>query len=200
MVVGARGDPGPWHRARHTTLDLPATSFRVTETSQLYFTHYFGLSAAEATPQTTRYDLQPLSITDLVPMFRGSWPGLWEAESAPESHPGGRSARTRANQGQGTRKASWRRRQLQAQAGKAGRGRAGLWQPGASPTWDPGNRETWRKWLSWAPRVTRRVQQSLQGLKLEKTSGGLEGRDMDLGPPQKPTTSPRLDGAPSLTP
>ena len=31
--VGVRGGPGPWHWARHTTLDLPATGFYVTETS-----------------------------------------------------------------------------------------------------------------------------------------------------------------------
>ena len=47
---------------------------------------------------------------------------MWEAESAPESHPGGRSAGMRANQGQGTQKASWRQQQLKAQTGKAGRG------------------------------------------------------------------------------
>lgn len=65
---------------------------------------------------------------------------------------------------------------------------------------DPVNRETWRKWLGWAPRVQGEFSKVCEGLKLEKTSGGLAGRDMNLGPPQRPTTSPRLDGAPSLTP
>ena len=200
------GGPGPWHWAPRTTLGLPATGFRGTETSQLYLTHYyFEVSAAGATPQTTGYDLQPLSTADSVPMFGGSRPGMWAAESAPESHPRGRSTGTRSTSRTGDAD-SFLEAAAAQRASREGRERCGQGRgsqehhlPGTGSTERPGG-------SGWAgPQGSQGESRKVcEGLKLEETSGGLlrvlTGRGMDVGPPEKPTTNPRLDGAPSLSP
>lgn len=172
---GGQGGPGPWHWAHRTTLGLPATGFRGTETSQLYFTHcYFEVSAAEATPQTTGYDLQPLSIADLVPVFGGSRPGMWAAESAPESHPRGSSTGTRSTSrtgdADGFLEAAAAQRASREGRERCGQGRGSITQehhlPGTRSTERPGG-------SGWAgPQGSQgECRKAYEGLKLEETSG-----------------------------